>query len=112
MNIEALLSADFKALVKRLDADGFARRVLKRIEKTEQRRLIVIGAAGTLGAAIAATQFQSLIRAIADAFPMLANVAVAEGAATLDFSAAPMVMAALLFALVGGVTAMIAPGSR
>ena len=44
--------------------------------------------------------------------PSLADIALADRAATLDIGAAPMALAALLFALAGGATALIAPGSR
>lgn len=112
MTIEALLSKDFSTLVKRLDADGFAERVLRNIQGVERQRLIVVGGAGALGAAIAASQFQSLSGAFREAIPALADIAVADSAVTLDTGAAPMVIAALLLALVGGATALIAPGSR
>ncbi|MEK7266245.1 MAG: hypothetical protein AAB227_09125 [Pseudomonadota bacterium] len=97
MNIDTLLAKDFSALVKRLDADGFAERILKSIRSVERRRLIVVGGAGALGAAVAATQFQSLIEAFRVAIP------------SLNIGSTPMVMAALLFAMAGGATALIAP---
>ena len=112
MNISSILSKDFAALVERLDADGFAGRVLSRLRRVERRRLIVVGGAGALGAAAAAAQFQPLIRAFSEAAPSLNDVAVGAGAATLDLGYAPMVMATLLLALAVGATALIAPGSR
>lgn len=112
MTLEALLSKDFAALVRKLDADGFAERTMKRLQGVERMRLVAVGGAGAAGAAVAATQFQSLMGAFADAMPALAKVAVAETAVTLDIGAAPMMITALLFAIVGGATAMIAPGSR
>lgn len=112
MNIETLLSKDFSALAKRLDADGFAERALKKLRGVERTRLIVVGGAGAAGAAVAASQFQSLMGALRESIPMLANVAVANSAVTFDIGGAPMAMTALLFALIGGATAMIAPGAR
>lgn len=112
MNISSILSKDFAALVERLDADGFAGRVLSRLRRVERRRLIVVGGAGALGAAAAAAQFQPLIRAFGEAVPSINEIAISGGAATLDLGYAPMVMATLLLALAGGATALIAPGSR
>lgn len=112
MTIEALLSKDFSALARRLDADAFAERILRKIRDGERRRLFVVGGAGALGAAIAATQFHALAGALREAMPSLADIALADRAATLDIGAAPMALAALLFALAGGATALIAPGSR
>lgn len=112
MTIESILSKDFSNLVKRLDADAFTERALGKLKGVERLRLVAVGAAGAAGAAIAASQFEALVSALTDSFPMLASLTVANNAVTFDMGAAPIVMTALLFALVGGATAMIVPGSR
>ena len=112
MTIEEMLSLDFAALTRRLNADDFVKRTLERLHGVERMRLVVIGGAGAAGAAIAASQFGALTGAIRDSIPMLATVPIADGAVPLDIGAVPLLMAALLFAAVGGATALIAPGSR
>ena len=110
MNIETLLSKDFAALVGRLATDGFAERMLAKLDRAERRRLVLVGAAGAAGAAIAASQFGAATAALTKAAPMLSQLTIVTSEAT--FSAGPVLATALLFALVGGATAMIAPGSR
>lgn len=105
MTIEEMLSVDFAALTRRLNADEFVKRTLEKLRGVERMRLIVVGGAGAAGAAIAASQFGALTSVIREAVPMLSTVEVANGAM-------PLLMAALLFAAVGGATALIAPGSR
>lgn len=105
MTIEEMLSVDFAALTRRLNADEFVKRMLEKLRGVERMRLIVVGGAGAAGAAIAASQFGALTSVIREAVPMLSTVEVANGAM-------PLLMAALLFAAVGGATALIAPGSR
>ncbi len=110
MNIESLLSKDFAALVDRLKADDFAERTLAKMKGVERMRLIAVGAAGAAGAAIAASQFGALTKAVTDAAPILADFTVVN--TQVSFGAGPVLMTALLFAIVGGTTAMIVPGSR
>lgn len=110
MTIETLLSNDFAALVERLQADDFAERVLAKLNGVARLRLAVVGAAGAAGAAIAATQFNALAGAVAEAAPSLASLTIANTSYT--FGAAPALVAALLFALVGGATAFVMPGPR
>ncbi len=110
MSLEDLLSADFRSLADRLNADGFADRLLVKLKASERLRLVAVGCAGAAGAAIAALQFGPLTQAIAEAAPMLAGMTVTK--TTIAFANAPVMVTALLFAIVGGATAMIAPGSR
>lgn len=110
MTIETLLSTDFAALVRRFAGDDFAERTLKRLKGADRLRLVLVGTAGALGAAIAASQFAAATEALANAAPMLSQLTIPGGVAS--FSAGPALATTLLFALVGGATAMIAPGSR
>jgi hypothetical protein len=112
MSIESMLAKDFSALVRKFNADGFAERSLAKLKGVEKMRLVVVGGAGAAGAALAASQFEALSSALTESIPMLANLTVANSAITLDMGAAPMLMTALLFAVVGGATAIIVPGSR
>ncbi|HBK93325.1 MAG TPA: hypothetical protein DDZ68_16825 [Parvularcula sp.] len=112
MTIETLLSKDFAALTRRFEGDSFAARTLERVRRAERLRLIAVGAAGALGGAVAASQFGALATAIKGALPSMASLVIADGAVGIDFGAAPLLAAALLFALVGGATALVAPGSR
>ncbi len=112
MTIESILSKDFSALVRKFDADAFTENMLGKLKGVERLRLIAVGSAGAAGAAIAASQFEALVSALTESFPMLTSLTVADNSVTFDMGAAPMVMTALLFALVGGATAMIVPGSR
>jgi len=107
MTIETLLSKDFAALVGRLATDGFAERTLAKLDRADRRRLVLVGAAG---AAIAASQFGAATAAPTKAAPMLSQLTIVNS--EVSFSAGPALATALLFALVGGATAMIAPGSR
>jgi hypothetical protein len=112
MTIESMLAKDFAALVDRLKADDFARKALAKLERADHWRLAAIGGAGAAGAAIAASQFSALTTAIADAVPGFSNYSATAAGVSLDLGAAPMMMAVLLFAAVGGATAMIVPGAR
>ena len=112
MTIEEMLSRDFAGLTRRFGADDFVKRTLEKLHDVERMRLVVIGGAGSAGAAIAASQFGALTGAIRDSLPVLASVPIAENGVTLDTSSMPLLMAALLFAAVGGAIALIAPGSR
>lgn len=112
MNIETILRQDFAALARRLDADGFAERTLAKLSGVDRLRLVIVGGAGAAGAAIAASQFEALAGSLTQSIPMLANLAIADNAVALDLGAAPMLMTTLLFALVGGATAIIVPGAR
>jgi hypothetical protein len=112
MTIETLLSKDFAALVDRLKADDFAGKTLARLHGADRLRLVAIGGAGAAGAALAASQFAALTSAIANAIPGFSTYAASAAGVSLDLGAAPMLMAVLLFAAVGGATAIIVPGSR
>jgi hypothetical protein len=110
MNIETLLSNDFAALARRFANDGFAERTLRRLKGADRLRLVLVGGAGALGAALAASQFGAATEAMANAAPMLSQLTIVNSDAS--FSAGPVLVTTLLFAAVGGATAMIAPGSR
>jgi hypothetical protein len=112
MTIETLLSRDFAALTRRLAGDDFAARVLERIRTIDRRRLVAVGGAGAVGGAVAASQFGALAQAMQGALPSMAHLAIADSPVSVDLGAAPLLVTALLFALVGGATALIAPGSR
>ncbi len=112
MEIELMLKQDFAALAKRLYADGFADRVLRRVGGVDRFRLAVVGGAGAAGAAVAASQFETLVLALSQSVPMLAKLTVADSSVALNLGAAPILLTTLLFALVGGATALIVPGSR
>jgi len=110
--IERMLSEDFHALTKRLAGDAFVERMITRLKGAERRRFIAIGFAGAAGAAVASSQFGAIAAAIRDATPAVATLPIMENAAALDLGAAPILATALLFALVGGATALIVPGWR
>lgn len=110
MNIEALLARDFATLTSRLEADDFAERTLARLSGVHRLRLAAIGGAGAAGAAIAATQFDALAEAISGALPMLASVSV--GGEEVATGLSPLLMAAMVFAIVGAMTALVAPDAR
>jgi len=116
MNIETLLAKDFSALVERLKADDFVNTTLAKLHGADRLRLVAIGGAGGLGAALAASQFTALTNAIsagiASAVPGFDAISTSTLGASYDLGAAPMLVAVLLFALVGGATAIIVPGSR
>ncbi len=112
MTIETLLSKDFAALTRRFEGDAFVARTLERIRRTERSRLFAVGAAGAAGGAVAASQFGALASALQGALPSMASLAVLDSAVSVDFGAAPLLATTLLFALVGGATALVAPGSR
>lgn len=112
MMIETLLSKDFAALTRRFEGDAFIARALERIRRAERLRLIAVGAAGAAGGAVAASQFGALASALQGALPSMASLALADNAFSVNLGAAPLLGATLLFALVGGATALVAPGSR
>jgi hypothetical protein len=110
MTIEDILSKDFSALVGRFNADDFVERLTKRLNGADRLRLVLVGAAGAAGAAVAASQFGALTNALAGAVPALAAITVAD--TTLSFQSGPALTAALLFAAIGAATAMVMPGAR
>lgn len=110
MTVQSLLARDFNAIVDRLASDDFTERTLARLRGGERMRLVAVGAAGAAGAAVAAAQFGAIARAIAEAAPSLSSLAVAD--VSYSFTTGPVIIAALLFALVGGATAIIVPGAR
>lgn len=112
MSIETLLSNDFAALTRRLADDAFVARTLERIQNAERLRLVAVSVAGAAGGAIAASQFGALALAMHEALPSMASLAITESPVTVDLRAAPLLATTLLFALVGGATALVAPGSR
>ena len=112
MNIENILAKDFIALTRRLVDDGFVAATLKRIRSADRLRLAAVGSAGAAGAAVAASQFGALATALADMMPAMTRLALADGALSVDLGAAPVLATTLLFALVGGATALIVPGAR
>jgi hypothetical protein len=69
--IETLLRADFDAVAGRLENDRFVKRLQFKLIARNRARLGVIGLAGGLGAAFAASQFAGLGRL---ATPYLAEV--------------------------------------
>lgn len=112
MTIENLLSKDFAALTRRFESDAFVARTLDRIRRAERLRLVAVGAAGVAGGGVAASQFGALATAIQGALPSITSLAIADSAVSVDLGAAPLLATTLLFALVGGATALVAPGSR
>lgn len=112
MTIEEMLAKDFSALTRRLDGDGFAERALARLKGAERLRLVAVAGAGAAGAAIAASQFEALVRAISNQLPALAEFSVGSSQVTLEQGMTPLLMSALLLAAVGGATSIIIPGSR
>lgn len=112
MMIETLLSKDFAALTRRLADEAFVARTLRRIGRADRLRLVAVGVAGAAGGAVAASQFGALALAMQEALPSMVSLAVAEGPVGVDLSAAPLLATTLIFAVVGGATALIAPGSR
>jgi len=112
MNIETMLAKDFAALVDRLKADDFAKGTLTKLKSADHWRLAAIGGAGAAGAAVAASQFSALTSAIADAIPGFSEYSATAVGVSRDLGAAPMLMAVLLFAAVGGATAIIVPEGR
>ncbi|MFZ5617288.1 MAG: hypothetical protein ACOZAA_08210 [Pseudomonadota bacterium] len=110
MNIENFLAKDFSMLVDRLKADDFAERTLAALKRVERLRLVAVAGAGAVGAGLAASQFGALTKAVAETAPFLAELSIEGGA--LTFSAGPVLMTTLLFAVAGGATAMILPGAR
>ena len=56
--------------------------------------------------------FGALATALADMMPAMTRLALADGALSVDLGAAPVLATTLLFALVGGATALIVPGAR
>jgi len=112
MTIEKILANDFAALKARFVDDAFVADVAAKIKSADRFRLVVVGSAGAAGAAIAASQFSALVMAFSDAAPALTNLTAANEFAGYDFGAAPMLAAALLFAFLGGATALVLPGSR
>ena len=112
MNIETILRQDFAALAARFAGDDFIQRTLKKIEGVDRLRLVAVGGAGIAGAAIAASQFAALASAIAREFPASAANEILAGGISFNTGYTPMMAAALLFAVVGAATALIAPGGR
>ncbi len=110
MEIEKMIAADFEALVGRLETDDFANRALGRLKGAERFRLALVGAAGAGGAALASSQFEALAAAIGEAAPMLSSAPM--NGETFATGISPTLVAALCFAVVGGATALIAPGAR
>ncbi len=58
--IANLLKQDFDALSAKLERDGFERRLLFKLGARDRARLGIVGIAGGLGAALAASQFANL----------------------------------------------------
>jgi hypothetical protein len=113
MMIENILAADFARLVKRFDKDAFTAKLLRRLRSADRMRLIAIGAAGGVGATVAAAQFQAVAGLIAEAAPMLAAANAGAGlGADAAMMATPTLLAALVFAIFGAATALVLPGGR
>lgn len=112
MNIETMLRQDFAALTARLAGDDFAAQSLKKIEGVDRLRLVAVGGAGVAGAAVAASQFAALAGAIAEKIPANAAGQILAGGVSFNAGLSPILAAALLVALVGGATALVAPGGR
>jgi hypothetical protein len=95
--IETLLRADFDAVAGRLENDRFVKRLQFRLAARNRARLGVIGLAGGLGAAFAASQFAGLGRL---ATPYLAEVlpSYAVGIDTATQLSAAVVLAAAVIA--------------
>lgn len=66
--IETMLKADFDALADRLERDRFTERLLFKLGAKRRARLGLVAFAGGLGAAFAASQFTSVVAALAPAF--------------------------------------------
>ncbi len=100
-NIETLLRADFDDLAGRLENDRFVKRVQFKLTARNRARLGVIGLAGGLGAAFAASQFSDLGRLAA---PYLAE-ALPSYSGGVD--AATQLSAAVVLAAAVIVTALV-----
>ena len=99
-DIAELLKDDFDDLTSRLERDGFERRLLYRLGARQRARMGVVGLAGGLGAAFAASQFANLGGLLApyltDATPGLLT-----GDATAQIAGAMLLaMGAIMTALV------------
>lgn len=68
--ITNMLKQDFDALSNELESDGFERRLLFKLGARDRARMGIVGIAGGLGAALAASQFANLGSLLA---PYLAN---------------------------------------
>ena len=76
--ITTLLKQDFDTLSGNLESDGFERRLLFKIGSRDRARMGIVGIAGGLGAALAASQFANLGNLLAPYFtdsasPLVAN---------------------------------------
>ncbi|NOX83216.1 MAG: hypothetical protein GXP06_09580 [Alphaproteobacteria bacterium] len=100
-NIEMLLQADFDDLAGRLENDRFEKRLQFRLAARSRARLGVIGLAGGLGAAFAASQFADLGRLAA---PYLAK---ALPSYTVSIDTATQLSAAVVLAAAVITTALV-----
>lgn len=104
--VEQLLARDFATLVRRFDRDAFADMLIARMKRADRMRIVLIGAAGVLGAGAAASQFSGAVALIDKAMPASAGL---EALSLIDPSA--MIAASLLAAIAVATIALI-PASR
>ena len=98
--IENILKDDFDTLADRLERDRFAARLLFKLGAKRRARLGVVAFSGGLGAAFAASQFTSVVSALAPAL----NDAAPEMAAT---GLSPQILAAFMLAGALAATALV-----
>ncbi len=77
-DITTLLKQDYDTLSAKLESDGFERKLLFKIGSRDRARMGIVGIAGGLGAALAASQFANVGSLLApyladSASPLLAN---------------------------------------
>lgn len=98
--IEDLLKADSDALTDRFERDRFTARILFKLGAKRRARLGVVGFAGGIGAAFAASQFMSVVSALAPALGEAAPDMAATG-----FS--PQLLAVMMLAGALAATALV-----
>lgn len=95
-NMKDRLKADFDALAETLEKDRFAEKTLSRLNAAQRRRLGVVGCAGAVGAAIAASQFMTVVQSMAPA--LTPGATAVEPAGPLALTLAALIVASALTA--------------
>ncbi len=100
-DVTALLKQDFDALSGKLEHDGFERRLLFKIGSRDRARMGIVGIAGGLGAALAASQFANLGNLLTpyltnSASPLVANDATIQIAGAMVLGACAIATALVL----------------
>ncbi|PQA85942.1 hypothetical protein CW354_16265 [Marinicaulis flavus] len=98
--MEDMLKTDFDALAGRLERDRFAERLLFKLGAKRRARLGIVAFASGLGAAVAASQFTSMVAALA---PALAETPPEMDAAGVS----PHLLAAFILAGALAATALV-----